>query len=72
MSQLQKQFPGRPILFIFQNPDNEDRNKKYYKFKEKVKIYNIPFSEVKNIRYKNNPAATSLSEENVKFEILEL
>ena len=72
VSQLQKLFPGCPIIFIFQNPDNEDRNKKYYKFKEKVKIYNIPFSEVKNIRYKNNPAATSLSEENVKFEILEL
>ena len=72
VSQLQKQFPSRPILFIFQNPDNEDRNKKYYKFKEKVKIHNKPFSEVKNIRYKNNPSARSFSEENVKFEILEL
>jgi hypothetical protein len=72
ISKLKSIFPAQPILFVFQNPDDEAKNTKYYRFKEKINILNTPFSEVRPIKYKNKPPTGDTSEEVVKFEILEL
>jgi len=72
ISKLKSIFPAQPILFVFQNPDDVAKNKKYDRFKEKINILNTPFSEVRPIKYKNRPPLGDTSEEVVKFEILEL
>jgi len=72
-SNLRVEFGTNRIYFVFQNPDNPDRNAKFQQFKANIPPYTTHKKGVKKVVYKNNnnPLREATAED-VYFEIFEL
>jgi hypothetical protein len=58
-------------MFIYQNPDKEQKNKKYFNFKRTLKELNLVMSQNESIFYKTKRKSTfEPSSEFFYFEIL--
>lgn len=64
-------FKNTPVMFIYQNPDEEQKNKKYFNFKRTLKDLNSVMSQNESIFYKTKRKSTfEPSSEFFYFEIL--
>lgn len=72
-SNLRRQFGTSRIYFVFQNPDNPERNSKFQQFKSQIPPYTTHKRGVKKVAYKNNnDPFREPTAEDVYFEIFEL
>ena len=65
-------FNDKPIYFLFQNPDKEIRNNKYFIFKQIVYKFDTHFSNVDTIKYQTTRRFSQYAPktETVKIEVL--